>query len=192
MILLIYVLVKTLVKAILIDQIYSQDVVLNNNIKRNFKIIASIIYRETIEVIREKNSVLRKIADVNSFDDSYKGNKDFSRFFYDLDEKMIDGNIDKRYVVACRKIDRKKKNISEDNVVTADDMRQLAKITSRMQSYDPDKDPHDIFIISDKLCTTKEIGPFLTLAKESNFNQRVRIDDLVNKLLKLIQSLTLK
>jgi hypothetical protein len=182
LILTVFIIIKVLVKSILIDHVFSQNYAMSNNIKKNYKYIASVIYRTSMSWLKESNLVIRNI-DLEFYND--KSNEIKTKYFYKNEDKITEGEIEKKYILACKRVEKRKKIVN--NNLSSDDIRDLSKITSNMKKYAGDKDKDEIFFISDDLYSYKDIEIFLKLSGENNFDLKGSIENLIIKLFNVLQ-----
>jgi hypothetical protein len=149
--------------------------------------ISSVFYRSVVEYFRELCPVIRKIEDITKFDDS-KGHKNsICRYFYNPEDKMTNGDTNKKYLIACRKQERKKMAAKEEFTVTLEDMRSLKKLAQGIPSFSPDTDIHEISIIDEQLYSQKDLEIWNKMAKDNGYDLKDEIKLFLTKLLKMIQ-----
>jgi hypothetical protein len=154
--------------------------------------ITSVIYKTVVEYYRDLCPVVRKINDISKFSDKLIKNKSqICRYFYNPEDKIdhLSGSADihRKYLIACRKQERKKMASSE-SLVNVEDMRTMAKIAQRMPLYSPDTDMHEIENINEQLYSQKELEIWTKMSKENGYDLRGEITKFISKLLKMIQT----
>jgi hypothetical protein len=149
--------------------------------------ITSVIYRTVIEYYRDLCPVIRRINDFTKFSDKTKTKSQVERYFYNPEDKQAT-EVHKKYLLACRKQEGKRMSINDDDKVSVEDMRTLAKIAQRMPDYYPDTDVHEIDVVTEQLYTHKELENWYKMTKQNNYDLQGDIRTFVTKLLKMIQT----
>jgi hypothetical protein len=112
MILCIYILCKILCKNILLDQQYSKGAIRMSNVKKNYKMCASVIYRGVVDSFRNNCPVKRRITEIIKFDDSHKFTNLVGKHFYELNKNPVEP-IDPSYSEACKLYGKKESDKRE-------------------------------------------------------------------------------
>src|SRR5690349_16745536 len=133
MILITYIIIKLLVKSILLDSKFAPKIS-NTTIKRNIKIITSIMYRNTIEVITESCNKLRDVIVDPGADGIPKRLNKKQKLYGEL--KDIEGPIDPFYVKACRDY-YKNRNNNENDLHALDENKLIERINRKLTDFNP-------------------------------------------------------
>jgi hypothetical protein len=191
MILAVYILVKILCKAILLDNQFNKNTNLKVSIKNNYKICASIIYRSVIDYFKVFCPAVRKINNFESFDDhkisSRVLNDEISNkktLFNNAEQVFVETEIDPSYLEACKKYKANKKhnNLS----ISDEDKKALEKVIEKIPKLSPDTDDLEIEAINNMCYKASELKSFKRFAEKDNYDLSqfmiIFLEKLINKL----------
>lgn len=185
MILLVYLIIKMLVKTILIDLKFSPN--MNSSIKKNFKMIASIYYHSTLDLIKDTCPIIRSKQEIGLEDNDHIVRQHiFKKNLYEAKSNIV-GKIDPSYIEACKKIYQNKR-ADENDLTYLDEEKLFNRINKKLTHYTPDTKQDDIESISTHLYTAEELRGYNILAEANNFSIKDKIKEFSDKLLEIINS----
>jgi hypothetical protein len=169
----IHIILKILTNFILIEMNYSPDVK-SSTIRKNLKIIASVIYHETISLYTEHCKIEQEVTNTEKLVLSQKlrGKR--------KERIPIKAGVERSYARALKVYNEKVKKQEE----TGDEISTLlSNINTKLQNYMPDNNPNQVEFILKSLYTKDEIKVYYS---QSEFNLKELFYDWVKQLILVI------
>jgi len=193
MIILWFLVIEVLVKNILLDNNYRKHISNNENINRDFKIIASILYRVVINFIQTNFKIDKSnINSLEYYHNLTSGSKNPVQLFEfekdkkinDLKKKIKNEVMDSEYVSAYGKY----LNALELEEDEQEEQIILYKMNKIIKNNDKDKDYMEITSINNSLYQQRNLKIYSYCSQANNFNLIKIIWDWIDVMYKLVNN----
>lgn len=177
-----YVIIRILVKHILLEQNFvplDKRRSMNNNVKKNFKTVASIIYNDTIDLFRKHCTIVNnQITDIQGYiksQYSFFENKN-NPLIEEQMKKLAHEKADKSYLAAMKKYyEKSSRRTGYINENSFDEIKKnIESINSKIVS-NKDMLISEVEYISASCYKMSDLSAYYTMAKENNFDLQKRI-----------------
>jgi hypothetical protein len=178
MILSFYILIKILLKNYLIEQMNSAK---NPSIKKNFKMICSVIYYKLIEYYKSKCPFVNQISDKGELDKNIGSKQGLDMVYF----KKVGANSNNKFFQSAVKKYYSNKSKSEENKVK-NQLSMYHEINSKIEIINPDTDNNEVSPLFVQLYQYSDLGMYLSLEKQNKFDLTHNISQLSEKLYNIV------